>query len=513
MALLFAGLPNLRASDELAFALSFEKKDYTNVQKLLDQWMGAYASTSNKTTVTRVAEFVSLNQIAMTYNCFLIVDWARKGGMVARNNETSNISEHFAPTNKERSFFNVTVMTISSSIRKQDQTILDVADVVMVDPPVYVLGCFTPKNDHQGVVTLIPMQNDVLDVVLRTAEDIIKSPVLKNSFSDLNRFLINVVKGYQNYGVIDGVTATKEKQSKFILIQYMTYRINLMLNPDDPVSGSYIMTCDPQIVKAEEVKDGVAYARQVDPKYSPSATGMYVYGGPCIVNLDFLDEIAGINPVRGIVPPGWDNTRTEIKKVVGTYGQSVAKEKYICATHEKSHKNRWTKVARKIFPNGTPKNLTLEQFSKILWRISQTHDLDETLARLGEMNISIREGRKNDIWESLYFLLAASEDEKASCSLIFTLLSGEHDDLVKKLQTALDERNAQNFTESLQREVDSRKLAQVWLAIATNQLHGVANSEGKLPTDVLADRVQNLYGLLYDGWDFMQDVHTPLEER
>jgi hypothetical protein len=61
--------------------------------------------------------------------------------------------------------------------------------------------------------------------------------------------------------------------------------------------------------------------------------------------------------------------------------------------------------------------------------------------------------------------------------------------------------------------VDSGQLAQTWLGIASDQLNGIANNDGKLPTEVVAERVSQLYGLLYDGWDFLNGVNTPKEDR
>jgi hypothetical protein len=247
--------------------------------------------------------------------------------------------------------------------------------------------------------------------------------------------------------------------------------------------------------------------------YESLAPGIYVYGFQPVVNLDALEEIFGAEPRRAIVPKEWAGVRAECKKLAEPWNALIAKSQYINGNHEKSHQRRWRIIAHKAFPNAAPQDLNLIQFGTILTKVSTTFALDELIARMGELNTSVQEGRKNDIWLSLVFLLTAPSFEESHIYVLFALLSGEHEVLIMNMETALEQRDAAKFVELLSSKFDMAKLVETWLGITNDQLHGVADKDGLLPVDVLAKRIPTIYNLLYDYWDFVHEVSTPKEAR
>jgi hypothetical protein len=135
------------------------------------------------------------------------------------------------------------------------------------------------------------------------------------------------------------------------------------------------------------------------------------------------------------------------------------------------------------------------------------------IANLAGINALLHAGHTNDIWIPLYINTTAGDFQEKRTDIALAVLAGERDDIVQSWRNAIKKKDAAEFVKVFDIKIDNLALAQKWKTMAEDEVKGLRDDHGRLPSESVSLRVPIFYNLLYDGWDMLNHVTTLETER
>ncbi|MBF0489063.1 MAG: hypothetical protein HQL15_00410 [Candidatus Omnitrophica bacterium] len=453
----------------------------------------------NKSNERILHNFNILNKIARKYGYVLLIN----------ENEQALVGQLGAPVKNNPRLLNVTILLESKNIQSGEMLLMPVADKE--------LAWFVSRKDNLGLIAFLPITDKISDILPQMVDEVFDDLEKRNKLKDLEDIVSEIYHQFEK--MFSENKIPMEQTRKYIIspntirqvLPYLfaIHRINTRLISKQK---KYWFTDDFQLMEVEKVDDGVVFIKKMDDSINSNdliQLGSTTFGGIPVVNRSFTESIIDSETESSSPLPVWRNNNKKLyelafKDLINKEGKGVAMTKFLNlnAKHERSHKERWYKVALKTLNKNyvSSELLTLEDFTKIGMEFVKTHSLDEILARLGE----ITDNTPADLWISLFNLTTAPSDI-VNTAFIFDILSGQKDVALDRLEKELKGKEPSVSTlEALiyNHDMDFQKSGEDWKEII---------KKGRSQTGNIYNRAKRARSLLEKAWNTLQKTTSAVE--